>query len=84
MCGLSPSEFALLALLVAALAGPRWLARRRPRRPPPGPSRALDGRPEPWRVVLGLGAVLVVGLLAVRFGSRLAPWVARLVRGATW
>ncbi len=84
MCGFSPLEFALVSLLVGVIAGPRLLAfrRRRPaaRRPKPvGPRR-----PEPWRVVLGLGTALLVVLLALRFGSRVMPFVARVIRGSTW
>lgn len=85
MCGFSPLEFAIVALLVATIAGPRLLAlgrllpAARPRRPRPGPRR-----PEAWRVVIAFGSVLLVGLLVLRFGSRLVPLLARIVRGSTW
>ena len=81
MCGFSPFEFVIVALLVATIAGPRLLAWRRRPLPKLRPPRALAGRPEPWRVVIGLGAILLVGLVLLRFGSRLAPLLARLVRG---
>ncbi|HEU4409355.1 MAG TPA: hypothetical protein VFS43_29115 [Polyangiaceae bacterium] len=84
MCGLSPLEFVIVALLVVTIAGPRFVPalRRalpaRPARPPPG------ARPEPLRILIALGTVLLIGVLVLRFGSRLAPLLARLVRGSTW
>jgi uncharacterized membrane-anchored protein len=85
MCGFSPLEFAIVALLVATIAGPRLLSLRRFAQP----TRALrvrtgPQRPEAWRVVVAFGAVLLVGLLVLRFGSRLVPLLARIVRGSTW
>jgi cytochrome c biogenesis factor len=84
MCGFSPSEFVIVALLVAVLAGPRLVpfARRagvlRPRRP------AAQPRPEPLRIVIALAAMLLAAFFVLRFGSRLVPLLARLVRGSTW
>lgn len=84
MCGLSPFEFVIVALLVGAIAGPRFAPALR-RALPARPERALLGsRPQPLRIIIALGAIVLAFVLVLRFGSRVAPLLARLVRGSTW